>query len=120
MGQYASKRFEAPDETRSFEHGKVDVVHLAGSTAAQATFEPGWRWSTSVKPIVGTDSCGGHHVGYALSGSLHVVTDEGNEFDIGPGDAYEILPGHDAWVSGDDTFRSLEFQSETAEAFAKR
>ena len=82
MGGVASKSFEKSDETRSFEHGKVDVVHLAGSTAGQATFEPGWRWSTSVKPIVGTDSCQGHHLGYVLSGTLHVMTDEGDEVDI--------------------------------------
>jgi hypothetical protein len=119
MGEYAKGSFEKPDETRSFEHGSLAVVHLAGSTAAQGTMEPGWRWSTSVKPIVGTDSCQSHHVGYALSGALHVVTDEGNQFDIGPGDVYEILPGHDAWVVGDDTYQALEFESKTAEEFAK-
>jgi hypothetical protein len=119
MGEYAKASFEKPDETRSFEHGKMDVVHLAQSTAAQGTLEPGWRWSTSIKPIVGTESCQGHHVGFSLSGTLHVVTDEGSEFDIGPGDVYEILPGHDAWVVGNDTYQALEFQSKTAEEFAK-
>ena len=120
MGEFASKSFDKPDETRSFEHGRVDVIHLAGSSAAQATFEPGWRWSTDVKPVAGTDSCQAHHVGYALAGALHVVTGGGDEFDIGPGDAYEILPGHDAWVVGDDTFQGLEFQSQTAESYAKK
>ena len=120
MGQYASSSFEKPDETRSFEHGHVDVVHLSTSTAARMTFEPGWRWSTSVKPVAGTDTCQGHHVGYALAGSLHVVTDEGEEFDIGPGDSYEVLPGHDAWVIGDDVFQGLEFRSKTAEEYAKK
>jgi mannose-6-phosphate isomerase-like protein (cupin superfamily) len=120
MGELASKRFDKPDETRTFENGKVDVVHLAGSTAGQASLEPGWRWSTSVKPIAGTDSCEGHHLGYVISGSLHVVSDEGDEFDVGPGDAYEIRPGHDAWVVGDDVFQALEFQSKTAETYAKK
>lgn len=120
MGKHASKRFDKPDETRSFDKGKLDVVHLAGSTAARATFEPGWRWSTSVKPIVGTDSCQGHHVGYVLSGALHVVTDQGDEIDIGPGDVYELLPGHDAWVVGDEQYSALEFQSKTAEEYAKK
>src|SRR5207244_2697387 len=83
---------------RDFEHGRVDMVRLAGATAAQSTFGPGWRWSTDIKPVVGTDSCQAHHVGYCVSGSLHVVTDEGNEFDLGAGDVYEILPGHDAGV----------------------
>jgi hypothetical protein len=113
-----SRSFDSPEETRSFEHGKVDVIHLSGSTAARMTLEPGWRWSTSVKPIVGTDSCEGHHLGYCISGSLHVATDDGTEFDIAPGDGYEILPGHDAWVPGDETFSALEFQSKTAEQYA--
>jgi hypothetical protein len=120
MGAYATKSFDKPDETRSFEHGRVDVVHLAGSSAAQATFEPGWRWSNDVKPVAGTDSCQAHHLGYALAGALHVVAGDGDEFDIGPGDAYEILPGHDAWVVGDDPFQGLEFQSQTAAEYAKK
>jgi mannose-6-phosphate isomerase-like protein (cupin superfamily) len=120
MGDVASRRFDQPDETRTFEHGKGEVVHLAVSTAARGTMEPGWRWSTSVKPIVGTDSCQAHHLGYVLSGSLHIVTDEGSEYDIGPDDVYEILPGHDAWVPGDETFTSLEFHSKTAETYAMR
>jgi len=118
MGKATTKRFETPDETRNLEHGRLDIVHLAGSTAAQSTFQPGWRWSTDVKPLVGTDSCQAHHVGYCVAGSLHVVTDEGSEFDIGVGDAYEILPGHEAWVVGDATYSALEFQSETADKFA--
>jgi hypothetical protein len=118
MGEGAKKRFEESDETRTFGNGKIDVVHLAGSTAAQATFQPGWRWSTDVKPIVGTGSCQAHHVGYCLSGSLHIVTDEGSELNVGPGDAYELHPGHDAWVVGDAPYTALEFQSETAEKYA--
>jgi hypothetical protein len=120
MGEAMSTRFDKADESRSFEHGKMDVVHLAGSTAAQLTFEPGWRWSASVKPIAGTETCQTHHLGYVLSGALHVVTDEGNEYDVGPADVYEILPGHDAWVVGDETFQALEFRSQTAEQYAKR
>jgi hypothetical protein len=111
MGKAATKRFETPDETRELEHGRIDIVHLAGSTAAHVTFEPGWRWATDIKPLVGTDSCQAHHVGHCVAGSLHVVTDEGSEFDIGAGDAYEILPGHEAWVVGDATYSALEFQS---------
>jgi len=119
MGDFSSKSFDKPDESRSFDHGRLDLVHLAGSSAGRATFEPGWRWSTSIKPIVGGDSCQNHHVGYVLAGSLHVVTDAGEEFDVGPDGVYEILPGHDAWVIGDDVFQALEFQSKTAESYAK-
>jgi len=78
---------------------------------AHVTFEPGWRWATDIKPLVGTDSCQAHHVDHRVADSLHVVTDEGNELDIGDGDAYEILPGHEAWVVGNETYSALEFQS---------
>jgi len=111
MGKGATKRSETPDETRELEHGRIDIVHLAGSTAAHVTFEPGWRWATDIKPLVGTDSCQAHHVDHRVADSLHVVTDEGNELDIGDGDAYEILPGHEAWVVGDESFVGLEFKS---------
>ena len=111
MGKAATIRFETPDETRDLEHGRIDIVHLAGATAVQETFEPGWRWATDIKPLVGTDSCQAHHVGYCVAGSLHVVTDEGDELDVRTGDAYEILPGHEAWVVGDATFSGIEFQS---------
>jgi hypothetical protein len=120
MGELASKRFDRPDETRSFDNGKVYVAHLAGATAAKATLEPGWRWSTSVMRIAGTDSCQAHHVGYALAGTLHIVSDEGDELEVHAGDAYEILPGHDAWVVGDQTYAALEFESETAERYAQK
>jgi hypothetical protein len=106
-----SKNFDQPEETRSFDNGRVDLVEIAGNTVGRAEFEPGWRWSEAVKPIVGTDSCQVAHVGYAISGQLHVVMDDGTELDIKGGDAYEIAPGHDAWVVGDETYRGVEFES---------
>jgi quercetin dioxygenase-like cupin family protein len=120
MGGFAGKSFDKADETRSFDHGSSGIVHLQESSAARMTLEPGWRWSTSIKPNVGGDACQMHHVGYALSGTLHVVTDEGEENEIGAGDAYEILPGHDAWVVGDGAFQGLEFWSTTAETFGSK
>jgi hypothetical protein len=119
MGGFVRKSFDKPDETRSMERGRADIVRLAESTAGRARLEPGWRWSTSVKPIVGGDSCQMHHVGYALAGSMHIVTADGEEHDINEGDAYEIMPGHDAWVTSSYAFEGLEFQSSTAEGFAK-
>jgi mannose-6-phosphate isomerase-like protein (cupin superfamily) len=106
-----AKSFDQPEETRSFENGGVNLVKIAGNKVGRATLEPGWRWSEAVKPIVDTDTCQVAHVGYAISGRLHVVMDDGTEFDIKAGDAYEIAPGHDAWVEGDETFRGVEFES---------
>ena len=106
-----AKSFDQPEETRSFENGDVNLVEIAGNKVGRATLEPGWRWSEAVKPIVDTDMCQVAHVGYAISGRLHVVMDDGTELDIKAGDAYEIAPGHDAWVEGDETFRGVEFES---------
>ena len=106
-----AKTLEQPEETRSFENGRVDLVEIAGNKVGRANLEPGWRWSTSVKPIVGTHSCQVAHVGYAISGRLHVVMDDGTELDIRAGDVYELAPGHDAWVDGDEAFQGVEFES---------
>ena len=106
-----SKSFDQPEETRSFDKGRVDLVEIAGNKVGRAQLEPGWRWSEAVKPIVGTDSCEVAHVGYAVSGQLHVVMDDGTEMEINAGDAYEIAPGHDAWVVGPETYRGVEFES---------
>jgi hypothetical protein len=106
-----AKSFDQAEETRTFDNGRVDLVEIAGNKVGRGTLEPGWRWSEAVKPIVGTDSCQVAHVGYAISGHLHVVMDDGTELDIKGGDAYEIAPGHDAWVEGDETFTGVEFES---------
>jgi hypothetical protein len=111
MGHAAGGKFEEGSERSSFDHGTSDVVRLAGSTAALMTIEPGWRWSTSVKPMVGGDSCQTHHLGYVLAGRLGVRTNEGKEHEFGPGDVYEIRPGHEGWVMGDETYRAIEFRS---------
>jgi hypothetical protein len=98
-----------PDETMTFEHGQVQTVRIGGAVIRRNTFEPGWRWSESVKPIAKTGSCQVHHVGYIVSGRLHVATEDGVDAEIGPGEAYEIQPGHDGWVVGDEAVITVEF-----------
>ena len=112
--------FDSPDETRSPDKTKVDVVHLGSSSAARFAFEPGWTWSECVKPVAGTDSCQARHVGVVQSGRLVVTHDDGTEVELGPGQAYVIEPGHDARVVGDERFVAYEFESRSAEEYAKR
>jgi hypothetical protein len=111
--------FQAPDETRRPDKTQVDVVRMGGTTAARFTFEPGWKWSECVKPVAGTESCQVRHVGVAQSGRIHVAHEDGTEADIGPGETYVIEPGHDAWVIGDESFVGFEFESPSAEEYAK-
>jgi hypothetical protein len=100
--QAEQKTFQKPDETRSFEHGRVDLLSIAGSEIGLLTLEPGWRWSEHVKPIAGTDLCEAPHFQYHVSGVLHVVMADGTEFDAHPGDVTALPQGHDAWVVGDE------------------
>jgi mannose-6-phosphate isomerase-like protein (cupin superfamily) len=95
-------------ETRQFPKGKVEVVSFGDNTVGRATFEPGWRWSEHVKPIAGTDSCQAHHVGYIVSGRMAIKMDDGTEFEMGPGDAYDIPPGHDGWVVGNEPYVGID------------
>jgi quercetin dioxygenase-like cupin family protein len=110
MAELEAQSLDSPEKTMTFDNGKAELVKVAGSTVGRFTFQPGWRWSESVKKLVGTESCQTHHVGYAMSGHLHVTTDDGSEQEIRAGDAYNIPPGHDGWVVGDEAFLSVEFR----------
>ena len=110
--------FDSPDETRTPEKTRMDVVRVGNTTAARLRFEPGWKWSVCIKPVAGTDSCQVRHVGIADSGRLTVRHDDGTEEEIVAGTAYVIEPGHDAWVDGDEAFVGFEFESKAAEDYA--
>lgn len=105
------KSLRQPETVRKFPHGHIDSVALGETEIGRWEFEPGWRWSNDVRPIVGTQSCQNRHVGVCLEGSLHVELDDGTAMDIGADDAYEIPPGHDGWVVGDRPFVTLELTS---------
>jgi hypothetical protein len=100
--QVEHRSFSKPDEVRAFERGKVEVVSLGETTFGRAVFEPGWRWSSHVKPLAKTNSCQTSHLNLHISGRLHVLMDDGKEYEFGPGDISELPPGHDAWVVGND------------------
>jgi mannose-6-phosphate isomerase-like protein (cupin superfamily) len=114
-----ARSFDAPDETRTPDKTQVAVVRMGATSAARLTFEPGWRWSECVKPVAGTESCQVHHVGFVHAGRMAVRHQDGTEVEIGPGEAYVIEPGHDAWVLGDEQFVGYEFESRAAEEYAK-
>ncbi|NYI05282.1 cupin domain-containing protein [Allostreptomyces psammosilenae] len=107
-----AKNTHRADEHREFPHGHLDVVELPGLEFGVATFEPGWRWSESVKPIAGTEYCEFAHKGYVLSGRLHIRMADGPEQDFGPGDVFVCSPGHDAWVVGDEPAVVFDFAEE--------
>lgn len=115
--KHVIKPFDSPDEIRHFEKGKFELVEIGGLTLGRATYEPGWKWSEHVRPTAGTSSCQVSHVGVVLSGRAKVLMDDGTELEIMAGDAFEIGPGHDSWVVGDEPYVSLHLLG--AEEYAK-
>jgi len=109
MGTMQRKSLDLPDETRTIPNGQTDIWNLGDFVVGRITFEPGWRWSKDVKPIAGTDWCEYHHLGLMMEGTLHYVTPEGLEMEVSPGMLFEILPGHDAWVVGDESVVQYDF-----------
>lgn len=109
------KNLDRPDVVREFPNGADALVTIGDRTIGRTEFRPGWRWSNDVRPIAGTASCQVHHVGYLITGRLHVETDDGSATDLVAGDAFEILPGHDAWVVGDETCHMLDWSSSAAQ-----
>ena len=110
MAKIGSKSFNKPDEVRTFSKGKVELVNLGDATIGRATFEPGWRWSTCVKPLANTKSCEVAHFHYQISGTMRIRMDDGTELECKAGDVVNVPPGHDAWVVGSEPVVGVDFQ----------
>jgi hypothetical protein len=102
MASSEQKTFEHPDETRTFEQGRLDLVHIGDSDIGRLTLQPGWRWSDHVKPLAGTELCEAPHFQYHVAGRLGIRMADGTELEAGPGDVTALPSGHDAWVIGPD------------------
>ena len=112
-----AKKLDSPDEVRTPNKTRVEIVRMEGFTLGRFNFEPGWRWSECVKPVVKTESCQVSHVGYVVSGQLTVQMTDGTKKRVSAGESYAIPPGHDAWVEGNERFVAIEVLS--AERYAK-
>lgn len=111
MPRLQRKSFKTAEDVRIVGRGRFDVVNLDEQAVGRIEFPPGWRWSVDAKPRVGGSSCQVRHLGAAISGVQHILADDGGEMEIRGGDAYEIPPGHDGWVVGDEPFVAIEFAS---------
>src|ERR1044071_8837409 len=104
VATFQVKSHSSPDEVRTPSKARVEVVRLPGFTIGRFNFEPGWRWSECIKPVVKTESCQVAHVGHVVCGRLTVKMNDGSQKTFGPGMSYTIPPGHDAWVEGNERF----------------
>jgi class 3 adenylate cyclase len=111
MPRPQSKSLRNPEQVRRFPNGRVETVAHGETTIGRFVMQPGWRWSRDVGPIAHTHSCQLHHLGIVLKGRLRVETDAGEVCEFGVDDVYDIPPGHDAAVVGDEPFEAIEFAS---------
>lgn len=111
MARLQRRRFSDPDEIRPIPNGTIEIVSLDDRVVGRMTYEPGWRWSVDIRPIAATQSCQFHHVGVTISGRLRVQMQDGTELELAAGDVFEIPPGHDAWVVGDEAWVSVDFEA---------
>ena len=122
MDKMELKSLNTPDEVRTFDKGKLELVKIGGATVGRATFQPGWKWSESVKPLVKTKSCEAPHFQYHVSGILRIKMDDGTEVEVKPGEVSFVPSGHDAWVVGNEPVVVVDFQGmvDYAKAAAKK
>jgi len=120
MHRAEAHRATQADETREFLNGKgrMEISHLSTGDAGFGTYEPGWRWSTDVKPLSGTDTCQVEHMGYVLEGRMGLHFEDGTDMEVSAGDFFVIPPGHDAWVVGDEACKLVDFGGLTGFATA--
>ena len=104
------KNIERPDEVIDAPLVHNDLVRLGDLTFSRGVQEPGWHWLTHTQPIVGGEFCQTRHVGFVVSGALHLEFDDGSSMDLGPGDVYEIGPGHDSWVVGEEPYVTVSWE----------
>ncbi len=113
------KRFDAPDEIRTFEKGRLDLVRFGSLVLGRASYEPGWKWSLHVGPIAGATRCEIEHVGMVLSGVATVAFDDGRIVELREGSLFHVpAVSHDSWVVGNEPYVSLHFLG--AESYAKK
>jgi hypothetical protein len=106
------RRFDSPDEVRTFPKGKFEIVRVGGMTIGRATYLPGWRWSVDVGAAAGAARCDVEHVGLVLSGCATAAMEDGTVHEMRAGDLFHIPPGppgHDSWVVGEEPYVSLHF-----------
>jgi class 3 adenylate cyclase len=105
MPRLQARSFSTSGDVRAFPNGYASVLQLDETVVGYGVYQPGWRWSSDMPGIAGSQTCQFHHVGFAISGALHVLTDGGDQ------SLYEIPAGHDAWVVGDEPFIAIDWTS---------
>ncbi len=103
------KNLREPDESIQFPGIREDLVEIAGMTVARTVQDPGWRWSTDMRHLVGGEWCEARHIGVVISGRWGAVLRDGTVIEFGPDDVYDLPPGHDGYTIGDEPAVMIEW-----------
>lgn len=109
MGGLIVKGFAEPDKVVNLVNCSGQVVTLGEVFVGRYVHAPGWSWARDVKPVAGTPSCQVHHIGTIVAGRMEILMDDGARRVIAPGEVYDIPPGHDAWIVGDEPCVRIEW-----------
>lgn len=106
-------------ESREVGGVRLDVVRAGIGRVKRTVYMPGFRWSTHMKAIVGTDLCRHAHVGFLARGQIHIRYGDGCSLEFSAPQAVVIEPGHDGWVVGSEPAVLIEFdfEGDTARRF---
>jgi mannose-6-phosphate isomerase-like protein (cupin superfamily) len=118
MSKIQKKSMNSPDETRTFDKGKIDLTKIGDTRIGRMYLEPGWTWEKCMKPIAKTESCQASHTQYVVSGRVGVKMNDGSEEEYGPGDVLYVPPGHNSWVVGNEPYVGIEIA--TMDNYAKK
>jgi class 3 adenylate cyclase len=114
IARLQARSFATAADVREFPNGRTSVLHLDEAVVGFGVYEPGFRWSTDLAPLAGTPTCQVHHVGYAIAGTMRFLTDDGQELEVREHSVFEVPPGHDAWVVGDEPVVLIDWSSARA------
>jgi hypothetical protein len=99
-------------ESRDLGHVKLDVVRTGKARVKRMIYPPKFRWSTDMKPVVGSALCMHAHVGFLAHGEIHIEYADGCVVEFKAPAVVAIDPGHDGWVVGSEPAVMIEFDFE--------
>ncbi len=91
---------------------QMDITRVGEARVKRSVYPVGFRWSTHIKPKVGTDYCMHAHIGFLARGRIHMEFADGCVLEFAAPQVVAIEPGHDGWVEGNEAAVLIEFDFE--------
>ncbi len=98
---------------------RLEVGRAGQGRVKRMIYPAGFKWSTDIRPHVGTDYCMHAHVGFLVSGRIDVTYPDGCVESYEGPHIVAVPPGHDGHVVGNEPAVLIEFafESDTIQRF---